>query len=267
MALPPPHFKARKRFGQNFLVDDYIIGRIVDAINPKPGEALLEIGPGHAALTRPVLERAGALTAIELDRDLVEILSHDPFLNGLTLISGDALKLDLSTLAGYGRLRIFGNLPYNITSPILFHLLGQEGILDLHFMLQKEVVERLTAAPHNRDYGRLTVMAQFYAEVMPVLEVPPQAFSPRPKVTSAVVRLRPRALTSATRALAPLLTEITLAAFGERRKTLRNSLAAVFSGEEMHSLGIDPKARAENLTVRNYITLAEYLRDRRAAAR
>ena len=125
MALPPPHLKARKRFGQNFLVDEYIIGAIVDAINPQPGQYLVEIGPGHAALTRPVLERAGSLTAIELDRDLAEMLRHDPFLKGLTLIEADALKVDFGTLPGAaeGKLRVFGNLPYNITSPLLFHLL------------------------------------------------------------------------------------------------------------------------------------------------
>ena len=129
MALPPVHMKARKRFGQNFLVNDHIISQIVDAINPKEGEKLVEIGPGHAAITRPVLERAKALTAIELDRDLVEILKHDPFLKGLNLIEGDALKVNFDELDGAGNLRVFGNLPYNITSPIIFHLLNQNFLL------------------------------------------------------------------------------------------------------------------------------------------
>ena len=172
MALPPLHMKARKRFGQNFLVNDHIISQIVDAINPKEGEHLVEIGPGHAAITRPVLERAKKLTAIELDRDLVEILRHDPFLKGLTIIEADALKVDFQSLEGAGKLRVFGNLPYNITSPIIFHLLGQKGILDMHFMLQKEVVERLAAAPNDKDFGRLTVMTQYHAKVIPMLIVP-----------------------------------------------------------------------------------------------
>lgn len=262
MALPPPHLKARKRFGQNFLVDDYIIGAIVDAINPKEGEYLVEIGPGHAALTRPVLERAKALTAIELDRDLAAILRADPFLKGLTLIEADALKINYSALPGAGNLRIFGNLPYNITSPIIFHLLAHSGIKDMHFMLQKEVVERLCAGPGCRDYGRLTVMVQYHAAVIPVLDVPPEAFRPRPKVNSAVVRLKPKNLSDAERALAPYLNTVTLNAFNTRRKTLRNSLAALFSAEELQALDIDASLRAENLPLDSFIVLAKALRDK-----
>ena len=209
MALPPLHMKARKRFGQNFLVNDHIISQIVDAINPKEGEHLVEIGPGHAAITRPVLERAKKLTAIELDRDLVEILRHDPFLKGLTIIEADALKVDFQSLEGAGKLRVFGNLPYNITSPIIFHLLGQKGILDMHFMLQKEVVERLAAAPNDKDFGRLTVMTQYHAKVIPMLIVPPSAFRPAPKVMSAVVRLQPKELSDEDRALVPYLNNVT----------------------------------------------------------
>lgn len=266
MALPSPHMRARKRFGQNFLIDDYIISQIVDAINPQPNQNLIEIGPGHAALTRPVLERAGKLTAIELDRDLVEILSHDPFLKGLTLISCDALKVDFSSLPGAGELRVFGNLPYNITSPIIFHLLEQKGIIDMHFMLQKEVVERLAAGPNNRDYGRLTVMTQFYAEVIPMLVVPPQAFRPAPKVTSAVVRLKPKTLSDEERALAPYLNTITNTAFSARRKTLRNSLSKLFTEEELNNLNIDTTARAENISVTQYVDLAKYLKNRKENA-
>lgn len=264
MALPPPHFTARKRFGQNFLVDDYVIGSIVDAINPKPGQYLVEIGPGHAALTRPVLERAKALTAIELDRDLAEMLRHDPFLKGLTLIEGDALKVDYSALPGSGSLRVFGNLPYNITSPIIFHLLKQPGITDMYFMLQKEVVERLCAGPGTKDYGRLTVMAQFYAEVIPVLVVPPEAFRPRPKVTSAVVRLKPKGLSAEMQALAPFLNTVLVAAFGARRKTLHNALGKIFSKEELASLPFDLTQRAEELSVPEFVKLAEIYRDMRA---
>ena len=258
MALPPMHMKAKKRFGQNFLIDDYIIGSIVDAINPKEGERLIEIGPGHAAITKPVLDRAKALTAIELDRDLAKILREDPFLKGLTIIEDDALKINFSTLAKDGPIRVFGNLPYNITSPIIFHLLSQSGILDMHFMLQREVVERLCAGPNSKDYGRLTVMAQFHADIMPVLEVPPEAFSPRPKVVSAVVRLRPKNLSTKMQSLVPTLNMIVTKAFSARRKTLRNSLNGLFDDETLNKLNIDPKKRAENLSVETYVSLAQH---------
>lgn len=264
MALPPPYMKARKRFGQNFLVNNHIITSIVDAINPHENEFLVEIGPGHAALTRPVLERAKKLTAIELDRDLAERLRHDPFLKGLELIEADALKVDYSKLPGAaeGKLRIFGNLPYNITSPLLFHLLHFEGIQDLHFMLQKEVVERLAAAPSSKDYGRLTVMAQFHAAVLPILTVPPSAFVPPPKVMSAVVRLKPKALTPEERALAPFLNKITTTAFAARRKTVRNSLALYFSPEELEALQINQQDRAEDLPLEVYVNLAQALKNK-----
>lgn len=262
MALPPVHMKARKRFGQNFLVNDHIISQIVDAINPKEGEHLVEIGPGHAALTRPVLERAKVLTAIELDRDLVEILKHDPFLKGLTIIEGDALKVNFEELEGAGQLRVFGNLPYNITSPIIFHLLSQKGITDMHFMLQKEVVERLAAGPSTKNYGRLTVMTQFHAQVIPMLVVPPSAFRPAPKVTSAVVRLRPKDLTDEERSLVPYLNNITTTAFSARRKTIRNSLFKFFTEEELNSFGLDPILRAENISVEKYVELARALKYR-----
>ncbi|MDD6377464.1 MAG: 16S rRNA (adenine(1518)-N(6)/adenine(1519)-N(6))-dimethyltransferase RsmA [Succinivibrio sp.] len=262
MALPPVHMKARKRFGQNFLVNDHIISQIVDAINPKEGEHLVEIGPGHAALTRPVLERAKVLTAIELDRDLVEILKHDPFLKGLTIIEGDALKVNFEELEGAGQLRVFGNLPYNITSPIIFHLLSQKGITDMHFMLQKEVVERLAAGPSTKNYGRLTVMTQFHAQVIPMLVVPPSAFRPAPKVTSAVVRLRPKDLTDEERSLVPYLNNITTTAFSARRKTIRNSLSKFFTEEELNSFGLDPILRAENISVEKYVELARALKYR-----
>lgn len=262
MALPPVHMKARKRFGQNFLVNDHIISQIVDAINPKEGEHLVEIGPGHAALTRPVLERAQKLTAIELDRDLVEILKHDPFLKGLTIIEGDALKVNFEELEGAGQLRVFGNLPYNITSPIIFHLLSQKGITDMHFMLQKEVVERLAAGPSTKDYGRLTVMTQFHAQVIPMLVVPPSAFRPAPKVTSAVVRLKPKDLTDEERSLVPYLNNITTTAFSARRKTIRNSLSKFFTEDELNSFGLAPILRAENISVEKYVELARALKYR-----
>lgn len=265
MALPPPYMKARKRFGQNFLVNNHIINSIVEAINPQEGDFLVEIGPGHAALTRPVLEQSKALTAIELDRDLAERLRHDPFLKGLTLIEADALKVDFSQLEGAkeGKLRVFGNLPYNITSPLLFHLLKFEGIQDLHFMLQKEVVERLAAGPGSKDYGRLTVMAQYHAQVIPVLTVPPSAFVPPPKVMSAVVRLKPKHLSAEERALAPFLNKVTATAFGARRKTIRNSLGPLFSPQELEELNISLSARAEDLPLDVFVNLAKALSAKR----
>lgn len=264
MALPPPNMKARKRFGQNFLVNTNIITAIVDAINPQENEHLVEIGPGHAALTRPVLERAQHLTAIELDRDLAEKLRHDPFLQGLELIEADALQVDFSTLPGAaeGKLRIFGNLPYNITSPLLFHLLRFSGIQDLHFMLQKEVVERLAAGPGSKDYGRLTVMAQFFTQVIPIMVVPPSAFVPPPKVMSAVVRLKPKDLSAEERALAPYLNKITTSAFAARRKTVRNSMALYFTPEELTNMGIEPQSRAEDLPISVYVSLAQALQQK-----
>lgn len=261
---PPPYMKARKRFGQNFLVNDHIINSIVDAINPKEGDFLVEIGPGHAALTRPVFERAKKLTAIELDRDLAERLRHHPFLQGLNLIEADALRVDFSNLNPEGKIRVFGNLPYNITSPLIFHLLSFEGISDLHFMLQKEVVERLAAGPGSKDYGRLTVMAQFHAQVVPILVVPPSSFVPPPKVMSAVVRLIPKELSTEERQLSPFLNKITTTAFAARRKTIRNSLSPIFEPEELTALGIDLDKRAEDLPLKVFVELAKALKQKRS---
>ena len=265
MALPPPpNMKARKRFGQNFLVNDHIINSIVDAINPKEGEFLVEIGPGHAALTRPVFERTHALTAVELDRDLAERLRHHPFLQGLNLIEADALRVNFGELNGGQKIRVFGNLPYNITSPLIFHLLSFANISDMHFMLQKEVVERLAAGPGSKDYGRLTVMAQFHARVVPVLTVPPSSFVPPPKVMSAVVRLLPKDLSPEERALSPFLNRITTTAFAARRKTIRNSLSNLFSAEELSSMGINLDDRAEDLSLEVFVSLAKALQSKRS---
>lgn len=265
MALPPPiYMKARKRFGQNFLVNDHIINSIVDAINPQEGDFLVEIGPGHAALTRPVFERAKALTAIELDRDLAERLRHHPFLQGLKLIEADAQRVDFGSLNPNGKIRVFGNLPYNITSPLIFHLLSFSGISDMHFMLQKEVVERLAAGPGSKDYGRLTVMAQYHAQVVPVLVVPPSSFVPPPKVMSAVVRLLPKDLSSQERELSPFLNKITTTAFAARRKTIRNSLGPLFEAEELSALGIDLDKRAEDLPLEVFVKLAQALQAKRS---
>lgn len=256
MPLKHPPFKARKRFGQNFLTDVHIIDEIVAAINPKEGENLVEIGPGHAALTRPMLEKVKKLTAIELDRDLIKILQEDPFLKGLDLIEADALKFDFNSLKDQRPFRIFGNLPYNITSPLIFKLLGIEGICDMHFMLQKEVVQRLGAMPGTPEYGRLSVMVQYSARVIPIFEVPPEAFRPRPKVTSAVVCLKPKNLTCEQQKLIPLMSEITRKAFSARRKTIRNALSGLFTADDLQNAGIDIAKRPEDLGIKNYQDLA-----------
>lgn len=254
---------ARKRFGQNFLNDPFIIDSIVSAINPQKGEALVEIGPGLAALTEPVGERLDKLTVIELDRDLAARLKTHPFLGPkLTIYQQDAMTMDFGELARQeGQpLRVFGNLPYNISTPLMFHLFSYtDAIKDMHFMLQKEVVNRLVAGPNSKAYGRLSVMAQYYCRVIPVLEVPPASFTPPPKVDSAVVRLVPHAqLPHPVRELR-LLSRLTTEAFNQRRKTIRNSLGNLFSPQVLTELGIDPALRAENVSVAQYCQMANYL--------
>src|SRR5699024_1401168 len=185
-----PQHKARKRFGQNFLVDDSIIFQIIQSIMPMPGEDLVEIGPGLGAMTRPLLNAAKKMTVIELDRDLIDYLQT---LDGLTVINQDVLKVDLPKLCQQGgKLRVVGNLPYNISTPIIFHLLSNvEMIADMHFMLQKEVIERMAAQPGESAFSRLSIMVQRYCEVVPLLEIPPESFDPAPKVMSQFVRLIP----------------------------------------------------------------------------
>lgn len=253
------HF-ARKRFGQNFLHDNYIIESIVAAIQPKKGEALVEIGPGLAALTVPVSKLVDHLTVIEIDRDLASRLVENPFLqNKISVIEQDALNFDFNKLSDtLGQpLRVFGNLPYNISTPLMFHLFEYAPIItDMHFMLQKEVVTRLVAAPNSKSYGRLSVMAQYYCQIIPVLEVPPTAFKPAPKVDSAVVKLIPYKEKPYLVNDIKVLSRITTEAFNQRRKTIRNSLSNLFNSEQIDELGIDPNLRAENLTVQQYCLLA-----------
>jgi 16S rRNA (adenine1518-N6/adenine1519-N6)-dimethyltransferase len=251
----------RKRFGQHFLHDQGILRRIVESIFVQPGERIVEIGPGEGALTLPLLRAAGKLTAIELDRDLIEPLREKARGVGeLEVINADVLTVDFSTLAGDAKLRIVGNLPYNISTPILFHCLEHAAhIADMHFMLQKEVVDRMAAAPGSKVYGRLSVMLQFRCSVEPLLHVPPGAFRPPPKVDSAVVRLVPRPVASLPNVDAKLLTEVVRAAFGQRRKTLSNALRGVATSAEMEAVGIDPRARAEQLPVSAFVNLAQHL--------
>ncbi|MBZ8140220.1 16S rRNA (adenine(1518)-N(6)/adenine(1519)-N(6))-dimethyltransferase [Rubrivivax gelatinosus] len=243
----------RKRFGQHFLADDSVIDAIVDAIDPRPGEAMVEIGPGLGAMTLPLLERIERLTVIELDRDLAARLRRRP---GLDVVEADVLKVDFAALAAAaGRpLRVVGNLPYNISTPILFHLLGAvEHVVDQHFMLQKEVVDRMAAAPGCKDYGRLSVMLQWRYDIEAVLDVPPEAFDPPPRVDSAVVRMQP--LAAAEGIDAALLGELVTVAFSQRRKLLRHSLGR-WMEQRGAEVGFDLQRRAEEVPVAEYLALA-----------
>ena len=252
--------EAKKHLGQNFLHERGVIEKIVQAIDPKPGDAIVEIGPGQGALTFPLLDRHGALTAIEFDRDLHAPLQAAARAHGeLRLVEGDVLEVDFTALAGDGQIRLVGNLPYNLSSPILFHALEHAAaIRDMHFMLQKEVVERMAAPPGNKVYGRLSVMLQAYCTVTPLFTVPPDAFRPAPKVDSAVVRLQPRPADAIDIADRGHFAGIVRAAFGQRRKTLRNALSGVLDAGAIAAAGLDPGARAEQLSVADFIRLANH---------
>lgn len=244
----------RKRFGQNFLTDQGIIESIVDAIDPKPGQPLVEIGPGLMALTQPLVDRTGQITVIELDRDLAVRLRTKP---QLRVIESDVLKVDFTAVAqelGVPKLRVAGNLPYNISTPILFHLLTHVDVVqDQHFMLQKEVIDRMVADAGNSDYGRLSVMLQWRYAMENVLFVPPESFDPPPKVNSAVVRMVPREKPAA---LNPkLLEELVQVAFSQRRKILRNTLGK-WLDEKGFSGDFDVQRRAEEVPVAEYEALA-----------
>jgi 16S rRNA (adenine1518-N6/adenine1519-N6)-dimethyltransferase len=258
----------RKRFGQHFLHDAGILRRIVQAIAPRRGDNVVEIGPGEGALTLPLLRELGRLTAIELDRDLVPRLrATAEGVGELEIVNADVLTFDFSTLSQAGPLRIVGNLPYNISSPILFHCIDYiDAIEDMHFMLQKEVVERMAAAPGSKVYGRLSVMLQLVCRVDPLLSVPAGAFRPPPKVESAVVRLTPRAPSERAFADADLLARIVKAAFGQRRKTLSNAIRDIASTEEIIAAGIDPRTRDEQLSPSAFVSLAEIVGKSRASA-
>ena len=244
---------ARKRFGQHFLTDSAVIGDIVDAIAPRPGDALVEIGPGLGAMTDPLVERCGRLTVIELDRDLAARLRRR---SELTVVEADVLSVDFAALAEQGgrNLRVVGNLPYNISTPILFHLLGAvEHVADQHFMLQKEVVERMAAGPGSKAYGRLSVMLQWRYDIERVLDVPPEAFDPPPRVESAVVRMQPLAVAPALDAA--LLGELVAVAFSQRRKLLRHTLGRWLE-QRGFAGSFDVQRRAEEVPVAEYQQLA-----------
>lgn len=251
-----PH-QPRKRFGQNFLHDAGVIAAIVAAIGPRRGERVVEIGPGLGALTRPLLAALGALEVVEIDRDLVARL-HEAATPGLRVHAADALDFDFAALGP--DLRVVGNLPYNISTPLLFHLAAQSSaIRDIHVMLQKEIVARMAAAAGDSNYSRLSVMIQYRFAVEPLLDVPPAAFHPAPQVDSAVVRLTPlRPLPYAARDEATFA-RVVAAAFSQRRKTLRNSLGGLLGAEDLAALGIAPAARAQELPVAAYVALADRL--------
>ena len=260
--------QARKRFGQNFLQDPGVIERIVRSIHPQANDNLVEIGPGLGALTEELLAVNPRLQVVELDRDLIPIL-RTKFFNypEFRIREADALKFDFSELAGNGPLRIVGNLPYNISTPLIFHLLEQAGVVkDMHFMLQKEVVQRLAAGPGDNNYGRLGIMAQYFCRVQPLFEVGPGAFKPAPKVDSAIVRLVPHeTLPHPARDLS-MLQHVVRTAFNARRKTLRKSLGSLVSAEELQSLGINDGLRPENLGLPEYVAIADYLTGNRPPA-
>ncbi len=263
--------QVRKRFGQHFLHDPGIIRRIVDAIAPTAGERVVEVGPGRGALTWSLLARARDMDLIEIDRDLAQTLAADPRAEGhLRIHVENVLDTDFVALRGSGPpLRIVGNLPYNISTPLLFKLLQQrEAILDMHFMLQKEVVERMAAHSGGKEYGRLTVMLAAYAEVEKLFDVGPGAFQPPPKVWSAVVRLRPAHAPRFDIGDDGALRTLATAAFSYRRKTLRNGLKTLLTTEQIEACGIDPQLRPETLTPAQFGQLAcAYSRVRREAAR
>ncbi len=253
---------ARKRFGQNFLNDAQVIADIVGAVAPQRGDCVVEIGPGLGALTAPLLQRLDHLQVVEIDRDIIARLQRDFSAASLTIHAGDALAFDFSTLlpASGGALRVVGNLPYNISTPLLFHLATfADRVVDMHFMLQKEVVDRLVATPGGGDFGRLSVMLQYRFVIDRLFEVSPECFDPAPKVDSAVVRLIPRPRAELLARDEKRLSEVVAVAFAQRRKMLRNNLRGLLDEAGFARLGIAPTARAEELAVADYVRLANAL--------
>ena len=250
----------RKRFGQNFLEDPSVVEQIISAIHPQSGERVVEIGPGLGALTLPLLQRLGHLDVIEIDRDIVADLRAAHPVDLLTIHEGDALKFDFTTLGC--DLRVVGNLPYNISTPLLFHLTGAaQSVRDAHFMLQREVVERMSAQPGSAEYGRLSVMLQYRWSIDSLFDVPPTSFRPAPKVWSSIVRMIPyKALPHVARN-EDLFADVVMRAFGQRRKTLRNTLREKLTAAGFEQLGIDPAARGETLTVDEFVRIANFIAD------
>ncbi|MBO6558210.1 MAG: 16S rRNA (adenine(1518)-N(6)/adenine(1519)-N(6))-dimethyltransferase RsmA [Pseudomonadales bacterium] len=248
--------KPRKRFGQNFLVDQGLIGKIIRSFDTRPGEQVVEIGPGQGALTEHLVNTGCDLTLVEIDRDLADLLA-ERFPN-VNLMNEDVLKADLPAVISEPPVRVIGNLPYNISTPLMFRLFKHlELFHDMHFMLQLEVVNRMTAEPSTKSYGRLSIMTQLYCQAEKLFEVPPEAFNPRPKVQSAIVRLEPRHRIAQvdTGVIEPMLIQ----AFSSRRKTIRNALKGLISESELESLGLSPTLRPENLSVEDYIACSNLI--------
>jgi 16S rRNA (adenine1518-N6/adenine1519-N6)-dimethyltransferase len=259
--MAPDHqHRAKKRFGQNFLHDHHVIDNILAAVAAKPGDNIAEIGPGQGAITEGILKATdGHLNVIELDRDLIPIIegkfNHYP---GFKINQGDALEFDFSQLTQEKPMKVVGNLPYNISTPLIFHLLEyHDRIIDMHFMLQKEVVDRIAAGPREKNYGRLSIMVQYYCDVYSLFVVKPGSFHPVPKVDSAVIRMVPYKELPFPAKDVNVLEKVVRQAFSQRRKTLRNTLKGVISGEELESLGIDPSARPETLSVEEYVRISD----------
>ena len=254
---------AKKRFGQNFLTDQAVIASLVNAINPHKNQSIVEIGPGLGALTKPLLQKIDHLHVVEIDRDIVswmqtEYAKPNYASNSITIHNVDALKFDFSQLGH--QLRVTGNLPYNISTPILFHLLDNLAyITDMHFMLQKEVVERMVALPSTPAYGRLSVMLQYHLQMEYLITVPPEAFEPAPKVESAFVRCTPHATLPFVAKDTALFAKVVMAAFGQRRKTIRNTLKDFLGDDDFVQLKISSQLRAENLSVSDFVGISNFI--------
>lgn len=249
---------AKKRFGQNFLTDKAIINSLIEAISPQPDDLMVEIGPGLGALTQPLLTKLNHLHVVEIDRDIIQWMQNFYPTDKISIHNSDVLKFDFTQIGQ--RIRIVGNLPYNISSPILFRLLeNTKQIIDMHFMLQKEVVERMVALPSTPEYGRLSVMLQYRLKMEYLITVPPESFEPAPKVESAFVRCIPHQALPYPAKDEALFSKVVLAAFGQRRKTLRNTLKGLLDDEGFSKLNIDSQLRAENLSVSQFVAIANFL--------
>ncbi|HMT02133.1 MAG TPA: 16S rRNA (adenine(1518)-N(6)/adenine(1519)-N(6))-dimethyltransferase RsmA [Burkholderiales bacterium] len=246
---------ARKRFSQNFLINEFVIEQIIEIINPQKEDFLIEIGPGLAALTMPLLNYIQKLRVVEIDRDIINYLKEKFDVNKIEIFSADALKFDFTF--NNEKIRVVGNLPYNISTPLLFHLMKFNNILDMHFMLQKEVVSRICAKPNSHEYGKLTVMLQYKYNCEKMLDVGKECFKPQPKVESAIVKIMPKPNADWEGVDIVKLEKVVGLAFQQRRKTINNSLKQLFDKKKLNDLGIDENKRAENLTINEYKILAK----------
>ena len=246
---------AKRHFGQNFLKNQSVISQIIQIINPQNNDFIIEIGPGLGALSRPLLEHVQTLNVIEIDRDIVAYL-YKAFDNNLIIHQADALKFDYTF--NHQPTRVIGNLPYNISTPLLFHLAQFDNVIDMHFMLQREVVERICAEPNRHAYGKLSVMLQYRFDCVKMLDVGRENFDPKPKVESAIVQITPKSKDLWDNVNNQILNQIVSTAFNQRRKTIANSLSSLINKDRLQELGFDPQMRAENLTVQDYVNLSKY---------